>query len=100
MPKFDFVLFCHLLVVCPWVHKDNYNEGKHNRHNAIDLEKRVMRNRKYRYIYITYSSKKKRKELLNKLRYPILEYPKGESRHYDINNPKPSKELEVFCEKD
>ena len=81
-------------------HKDNYNEGKHNRHNAIDPEKRVMRNRKYRYVYITYSSKKKRKELIKDLRYPILSYPKGESRHYDTHNPEPNKELEVFCEED
>ena len=81
-------------------HKDNFNNGKHNRHNGIDLNNRVMRNRKYRYIYITYSDKRKRKELMKALRYPVLEYPKGETRHYDLTNPKPYKELEVFSEKD
>ena len=80
-------------------HKDNFNEGKHNRHNATDIENRVMRNRKYRYIYITYSDKRKRRELLKALRYPVLKYPKGETRHYDLDNPKPCKEIEVFSEK-
>lgn len=81
-------------------HKDNFNNGKHNRHNDVDTENRVMRNRKYRYVYITYSSKKKRKELLRDLRYPILEYPKGETRHYDTHNPIPNKELIVFSDRD
>lgn len=81
-------------------HKDNFNNGKHSRHNPINHEQRVMRNRKYRYIFITYSSKKKRKELLRDLRYPILEYPKGETRHYDTHNPIPNKELVIFSDKD
>lgn len=42
MPKFDFVLFCHLLVVCPWVHKDNYNDSNNNNYNNNDSSSKVL----------------------------------------------------------
>ncbi len=43
-----------------------------------DKFKLVDRPRKHRYIYFN-CSKKRKKELLKKLRYPILPYPKGEN---------------------
>lgn len=36
----------------------------------------VQRSRKHRYVYINAKSKKRKKELLGKLKYPVLPYPK------------------------
>ena len=38
-----------------------------------------QRSRKYRYVYINARSKKRRKELIEKLRYPSLPYPKHQA---------------------
>lgn len=61
--------------------------GQHPRHSNIDKSKRQVRTQKHRYIYIVAESKKKKKEMLQLLNYPILPYPKGDSRHYDTENP-------------
>jgi hypothetical protein len=65
---------------------DKYVEdGKHSRH--YDNEKqnglRKFRSSKHRYIYFC-ADKRKKKEYLNKLKYPIIDYPKGENKNYVI----------------
>ena len=40
------------------------------------------RSRKHRYIFFV-GSKKDKKSLTSKLKYPVMPYPKGNSRHYD-----------------
>lgn len=68
---------------------DTYQpEGKHCRNydkdNHSDLHQ--TRNPKHRYVYLV-GNKRERREMLKELRYPIMPYPKGESRHYDTDNP-------------
>jgi len=67
-------------------------ENKHARHMGKTLEqiKREhgddfyykQRSRKHRYIYFV-GSKKDKKILLNALKYPINNYPKGDTKRYD-----------------
>ena len=52
---------------------------KYGRENVYFVE----RPRKHRYIYI-YASKSRKKQLLKKLKYPILPYPKGATKQHDI----------------
>lgn len=62
-------------------------EGKHSRHynKNIDYSKnRVKRTAKHRYIYIC-GDKRFKKRALKALRYPILSYPKGETKRYDAS---------------
>jgi len=67
---------------------DKYSEG-HSRHYAKDETRRQMRTAKHRYVYLVGNRRQKR-EMLDELKYPILhEYPKGNSVHYDVNNPIP-----------
>lgn len=57
--------------------------GKHSRHydkNAKEVY-RSIRSQKNRYVYFA-CDKKHKKEYLNKLNYPILEYPKGNNSKY------------------
>lgn len=63
---------------------DMYSESGHSRHNCGDSSKRQFRSAKYRYVYLTGDKKKQLKEL----KYKVIEkYPKGNSVHYDIENP-------------
>ena len=50
-------------------------EGKHPRHGMKNPNLRMKRTSKHRYVYIC-ADKKEKKELLQDLRYPILQYPK------------------------
>ena len=61
---------------------DKYTQGTHSRHydKNIDNTLRKVRTSKYRYIYIP--NKKIRKQLLKKLNYDILPYPKGDNERY------------------
>lgn len=62
---------------------DKCGDG-HPRHYEADETRRKYRTAKHRYIYITGN----RKKLIKKLKYPIYsKYPKGDSIHYDTNNP-------------
>lgn len=56
---------------------DGTKSEKHNRHMVYDKDNTVLvpRPRKHRYIYLNCKGKRK-KELLNKLLYKILPYPK------------------------
>lgn len=66
---------------------DVYNGGsnKHQRHVIGDRSKRQLRSVKHRYVYLVGNKKK----MLEQLKYPILPYPKGDSRHYDTECPQP-----------
>ena len=44
------------------------------------------RPRKHRYIFAV-GTKKQRAAIIQALKYPVKPYPKGESRHYEINEP-------------
>lgn len=66
---------------------DKYSEG-HSRHYRKGETRRVNRSAKHRYIYLC-ADRKLKKQMLKDLKYPILpNYPKGNSKHYDTNNPK------------
>jgi len=62
---------------------DKYTPGnKHSRHYNDDYNHlRKVRTSKHRYIYFTGKSKK---EYLNKLRYKIENYPKGNNSNYEL----------------
>jgi hypothetical protein len=58
---------------------------KHSRHCAkFDRAMRKDRPQKHRYVYIL-GTKKDKKNILQKLNYPILNYPKQESKYYEID---------------
>lgn len=62
---------------------DIYSASGHARHHCGDTSKRQIRTEKHRYIYLTGDRKKQ----LAALKYKVLPYPKGESRHYDTEKP-------------
>lgn len=71
--------------------------GKHSRHYDKNAKQyfRVYRSPKYRYVYFT-GDKRTKKEFLNALNYPIiLDYPKGNDKHYTIGQTKPIKLLDM-----
>jgi hypothetical protein len=49
-----------------------------------DKVKWVERPRKYRYVYFN-ANKRRKKQLLSELRYPILPYPKGSGTVDTVN---------------
>ena len=68
---------------------DIYSESGHSRHYKVGEKRRQIRTAKHRYVYLV-GSKRERKRMIQQLRYPIIkEYPKGNSEHYDTDNPTP-----------
>lgn len=67
-------------------------EGNHSRHHSGDKSKRVDRSAKHRYVYFV-ANKKQKKELLRKLNYPVLPYPKGDSKKYDAGGEVQTQDL-------
>ena len=66
---------------------DIYSEAGHSRHYSKDETRRQPRTAKHRYIYLV-GDKSTRKQMKNDLKYKVLNaYPKGDSRHYDTNEP-------------
>lgn len=61
--------------------------GGHSRHYNKNETRRQFRSAKHRYIYLV-GSKTDRKRMMSELRYGIMPYPKGDSIHYDVNDPK------------
>lgn len=58
-------------------HKDPVSNNRHNRHNKNRLSDGfVIRSPKHRYIYFN-ANKRRKKELIKKLKLPILPYPKS-----------------------
>ena len=68
---------------------DTYSGGKHSR--CYDKSKgetrHQTRNPKHRYVYLV-GDKRTKKQMMKELKYKIQDYPKGESKHYDIHDPK------------
>lgn len=66
----------------------------YDKNNHSDLMQ--TRSRKHRYIYLV-GNKSTRKRMLRELKYPISrEYPKGDEKRYDTENPKPEHKIEVI----
>ena len=66
---------------------DKYSESGHSRHYAENETRRQIRTAKHRYIYLV-GNKRDKKKMMEQLRYPVIkEYPKGDSKHYDTDNP-------------
>jgi hypothetical protein len=64
---------------------DKWTEnGKHPRHydNQNQSEYRIVRTAKNRYVYFCTFDKKKKKEWMQALNYPILPYPKEDNENY------------------
>lgn len=71
--------------------------GKHQRHYSAeerDSGHRQFRSAKHRYVYLV-GDKRTRKRMREQLNYQILPYPKGDEVRYDINNPKPIREVSI-----
>lgn len=56
--------------------------GGHSRHNSGDSTKRIDRSAKHRYVFI-HANKQDKQRLIKELNYPVLPYPKGDSKKYD-----------------
>lgn len=67
---------------------DTYSESGHSRHYAKGENRRTERTAKHRYIYLV-GSKSQRKKMRKQMRYEVMDYPKGETKHYDTENPMP-----------
>lgn len=66
---------------------DKFSESGHARHYKTDETRRQIRTAKHRYVYLV-GNKREKKEMRKALNYEVLpEYPKGVSRHYDVDNP-------------
>lgn len=63
-------------------------EGKHSRHYkpSEQIGLRKVRSSKHRYVYFCTNNKKLKKKWLNALRYPIMDYPKGDNSNYILGN--------------
>lgn len=62
---------------------DMFSTAGHSRHHDGDPKNRQERSAKHRYIFFV-GSKQDVKRMKGDLRYEIKPYPKGESKHYDI----------------
>lgn len=65
---------------------DKFSPSGHSRHYEKDETRRQPRTAKHRYVYLV-GDKKDKKKMLKELRYKQYEYPKGNTRRYDTNNP-------------
>ena len=77
---------CNFLYTgCTKQRTDKYVKGKHARH-AIDNKDgiRQVRTSKYRYVYFCTSDKKLRRSWNESLRYPVMKYPKGDNKNYEL----------------
>ena len=62
--------------------------GGHPRHYNKGEMQRVYRSAKHRYVYLCGNKKEKRK-MRSELKWKVVSpYPKGDGKHYDINDPK------------
>jgi hypothetical protein len=60
------------------------NDGAHSRHNKGDINNRINRSAKHRYVFFV-GSKTQKQKLKKELLYQILEYPKGKTERYDAS---------------
>lgn len=76
---------------------DGLHPRAYDKNNHSDLMQ--TRSQKYRYVYLV-GDKRQKKEMLKELRYPVIKkYPKGNSRHYDTDNPVPVKPTTVISKR-
>ncbi len=64
---------------------DMFSESGHSRHNGGNPGKRQHRTSKHRYVTFV-GNKRERREMIDKLNYPVKPYPKGKSKRYNIEN--------------
>ena len=61
--------------------------GKHARHYTPGETRRVVRTAKHRYVYLC-GNRREKKRMRKELKWNVIgEYPKGDSRRYDTNDP-------------
>lgn len=66
---------------------DKYSESGHSRHYSEGESRRQLRTAKHRYVYLV-GNKSDIRKMRKELTYPVLpEYPKGDTRHYNPQNP-------------
>lgn len=70
------------------LHPRAYDKNNHS-------EYRQTRNPKHRYIYLV-GDKRTKKQMRKELIYEVKPYPKGDEIHYDVNNPKAVKPIEII----
>ena len=69
---------------------DVASNGKHSRtafKKGEDHSHRQPRSRKHRYVFVCASNKREKKEMLSKIKYTVLPYPKGATRRYNTDDP-------------
>lgn len=62
---------------------DIFSAGGHSRHHLPNETRRQPRSAKHRYVFVTGHDKR----LIASIRYEKQPYPKGDSRHYETDNP-------------
>jgi hypothetical protein len=67
-------------------------DGKHSRHSFGNSEIRVNRSAKHRYVYFV-GSKTQKTNLLKRLNYEVLPYPKGDTHRYDSGSTVKTQQL-------
>ena len=68
---------------------DKFSESGHARHYLKGEMRRQIRTEKHRYIYLV-GDKRTVRRMRQELLYPVYDfYPKGDSHHYDTDNPQP-----------
>lgn len=60
------------------------NDGAHSRHNKGNIENRINRSAKHRYVFFV-GSKTQKQKLKKDLMYEVLDYPKGKTERYDAS---------------
>lgn len=79
---------------------DKYSASGHARHYTDGETRRQERTAKHRYIYLV-GDKREQRKMRKELKYPVIaEYPKGDTRHYDIENPIPIVDTRVAIEEE
>jgi hypothetical protein len=68
------------------------NEGKHSRHNKGDKTNRIDRSAKHRYIFFV-GNKVEKKKLREQLMYPVMNFPKGNTKRYNANAEIPIQQM-------
>lgn len=63
-------------------------DGKHSRHYKLSEQTglRKVRSSKHRYVYFCTNDKKLKKKWLDALKYPIMDYPKGDNSNYVLGD--------------
>ena len=70
------------------LHPRSYKKNDHS-----DLKQ--TRSRKHRYVYLV-GTKRDKRRMIKELKYPIMEYPKGNEIRYDTENPKPVNPIKII----